>query len=1704
MKKFTLLIALLIFSITSGYSQASLYNFASSSGTFVPITGGTLVTSATGGTPSLDSYVSAQQTLPAAFTFAGISYTTAYVTGNGQIALGTTAPGTDDYNVISASRAGNVFLAPFSADLATGASGTAEIRFQQTGDEIVFQWTNFRRYNRAESFSFQARLNTTTNAISFVYDGTPPFDASTSYQPQVGIKSGNGDYSAISIPTGSTWGTATVVTTGASTVLFSGSTGFTSGLTYTWTQPAGCTTTPVAGTITGELTRAVCSGSAPGVITVTGGSAALPGITYQWEQSVDSGTTWINAAGGTGAATTSFTPPNYAGAPIQYRLKVTCANGGDSVYSNVITVTGQSAPANQVTATTIAAATSFATSFTVTWTNPTNNGSVARRVVIVSTTPIIDPVNGSAPVLTASGLYAGTGQQVVYDGTGTSATIYGVNCATTYYVKVFEYNRCGSGPYEYFYNVTTGSNATTVATPALPAAVALPVANNFTGFTGTNLSVSSPGWYEAVTPGTSGTAPVASYPSGNTSAWTNSTAFTNPTAKVNLFTNSKNEWIISPKMQLTENSRLKFKAAITDYNSSGPADEDMEGTDDKVKVLVSTDGCGLLWTPIYTFSASNTTELTNVLVDFELSLSAYTGQSVQIAFEATDGPLDDDPDYDFHIGNIVVEVTPACSAPLALTFMSSTENSAQVSWTAPSTAPANGYQYYTSTSATPPTATTAVSGSVAAGVTTATISPLASSTANYVWVRSNCATGLFSDWAGPITFNTLCDGGEILTVTPGTVCGQGVITLQATANANAIINWYSAETGGTLLATGANYSTPAITETTNYYVSAGNVTSSVDVAVGQGSSRASGYVNPFYSNWSNSHTQHLITAQELSAAGILPGNINSIALDVTSAGTLPLIDLSVKIGTSTATNLSAFASNTSFATVYTNASYTPVMGVNTLTFTTPFVWDGTSNIVVEFCHGNPNSSATMNRIVKSDVTSFVSSVKYHVSDDTSASEVCGVTTGSNLASYSERPQFTFNGRGLCSGVRQAVTATVTDAPAITVAASDAEICSGDSTTLTVISENAGYTYSWTPGTGLTGISQVVAPLTTTTYTVTATDTVSGCVTTDEVTVTVNALPAAISVTDDATVCPGTVQALTVSGTTVAGTVTIGTGTTAPGATTYPNPFNSYYGGVKTQILVRESELLAQGLTVGSPINSISFDFLASVAAANNDLRIKIGSTSLDAFTTAFVPSQNLTTVYSTTFTPTAGTTGWVPFAFTTPYIWNGGNIVVEVAHNAGNSGNGQGTRTTTTTTAYNSVYTGAIDDTEPAVVASLDALDQTDYSIDRAETSRPNVMFNYSFTNSVVWSPATGLFTDEGATTAYTNQNVATVYAKPAATTSYTVTATNAAGCTISDTAVVTVTAVTAPEAPATQTFCGSAVVGSLMPATDGIQWYSAATGGIALVADVALTNDTVYYASQTINGCESARTPVTVVITTVSVDNLEDVTQCGGTYTLPILTNGVYYTQGNGAGEMLNAGTPITETTTLFIFATSGTTPNCTAETSFTVTINTTPTPEGDTTQSIAIESGEVATIEDIEVTTVATGTIAWYANESDAIAGIALPAGTQLTVGSTYYATQTVNGCTSTGVLAVTIEEILGEKGFDLASFSFYPNPVNNVLNITYSSSISSIAIYNLVGQQVAVQQPNANNASVDTSLLAEGTYIVKVTVENAVKTFKVIKKN
>jgi len=119
---------------------------------------------------------------------------------------------------------------------------------------------------------------------------------------------------------------------------------------------------------------------------------------------------------------------------------------------------------------------------------------------------------------------------------------------------------------------------------------------------------------------------------------------------------------------------------------------------------------------------------------------------------------------------------------------------------------------------------------------------------------------------------------------------------------------------------------------------------------------------PFRGQFSDAKTRMVFLASELSAAGFNAGLIHSIALNVTTkASTAPYNDLTIKMKNSTTSGLYGGAAfETSITQVYGPVNYSTVAGVNTFNLTTPFTWDGVSNLIIEICYDNVTGTLSDN------------------------------------------------------------------------------------------------------------------------------------------------------------------------------------------------------------------------------------------------------------------------------------------------------------------------------------------------------------------------------------------------------------------------------------------------------------------------------------------------------------------------------------------------------------------------------------------------------------------------------------------------------------------------------------------------------------------------------------------------------------------------
>ncbi|WP_026991519.1 T9SS type A sorting domain-containing protein [Flavobacterium subsaxonicum] len=1000
------------------------------------------------------------------------------------------------------------------------------------------------------------------------------------------------------------------------------------------------------------------------------------------------------------------------------------------------------------------------------------------------------------------------------------------------------------------------------------------------------------------------------------------------------------------------------------------------------------------------------------------------------------------------IDDITVNTSPACIEPTAVTLSNTLENATTISWTAASVAPASGYDYYISTSATAPTAGTTATGSVAAGVLTATAGSLTSSTDYYVWVRSNCGSSSYSEWTGPAVFTTQCDYGEILTTTAATICGQGLSMLSATANDGAVIKWYNAATGGNQIGQGPT-AAAYVTQTTTVYVSASNgdcesPRQAVLVTVTPATPIVATAANPNICTGGTTTLSVTSTNTDYTYAWF-PGNIAGATLSVTPAVTTTYTvfatdaaaNCSIASSVTVTVNPIPSAINITPATAAVCAQQAQALSVvgGTLggeaTIGTATTLTGDYEIPTAFLNRYPN---------------YWSQTIYTAAELTAAGLTAGniISMAYNIATPGS------------SNSNTAFTVKI----GTTASGSFADNTYMATTGFTTVFGPATYSHSdsgW----------QVI-----TFSTPYAWDGVSNII----VDVKYNGVDQS---TNSQTYYTETAQNMVISEYGYsAGTLN--------GSVSLKRPNVKFVSYLPTTVTWTPAEHLYTNAAATTP-------YVAGTAATTVYFRsATVGTETITATATSSVGCTSTGTVsiaVSTTDAPTATATQSLCGSGTVANLSATGTNIQWYAAATGGTALTADTALTATTYYASQTVNGCESPRVPVTIQ----LNVTDAPTGTATQSvcGSGTVANLTATGTAIqWYAAA------------TGGTALTADTALAATTYYASQTINGCESAVRFAVTVQLNVTDAPTGTATQSFCISGTVANLTATGTAIQWYAAATGGTALTADTALTA-TTYYASQTVNGCESAvRFAVTVQLNVTDAPTATATQSFCSSGTVANLTatgTAIQWYAAATGGTALTADTAITATT----YYASQTVNGCESavRTAVTVTLNNVAAPTGAANQTISVAGGDTATLEDIVVT--ATGTVTWYATEAAALAGEgALPAGTVVTAGTTYYATQTINGCTSTAVLAVTIQAILGNTDFDAHAFVYYPNPVSNVLTIEYSANITSVSVSNLLGQQILSAKPNATNATIDMANLAQGTYMVTVNAGAATKVIKVVK--
>ena len=179
----------------------------------------------------------------------------------------------------------------------------------------------------------------------------------------------------------------------------------------------------------------------------------------------------------------------------------------------------------------------------------------------------------------------------------------------------------------------------------------------------------------------------------------------------------------------------------------------------------------------------------------------------------------------------------------------------------------------------------------------------------------------------------------------------------------------------------------AVSTTTT--TSSSSSTSNV-VTVGNGTGTT---VTPYGTYYMDEKVQYIITKADLVAAGYSSTNniIKSLAFNVASASTQIMYSFTIKIRHTTASAFGSttFLGNSTMTTVY-SANAPAAAGWNTHSFTTPFTYNGTDNLLVEICFDN--SAYSTDTKVYYTATSTYNTL--YLRSDVPAGGTCANTTGS--------------------------------------------------------------------------------------------------------------------------------------------------------------------------------------------------------------------------------------------------------------------------------------------------------------------------------------------------------------------------------------------------------------------------------------------------------------------------------------------------------------------------------------------------------------------------------------------------------------------------------------------------------------------------------------------------------------------------------------
>jgi len=571
----------------------------------------------------------------------------------------------------------------------------------------------------------------------------------------------------------------------------------------------------------------------------------------------------------------------------------------------------------------------------------------------------------------------------------------------------------------------------------------------------------------------------------------------------------------------------------------------------------------------------------------------------------------------------------------------------------------------------------------------------------------------------------------------------------------------------------------------------------------------------------------------------------------------------------------------------------------------------------------------------------------------------------------------------CTGTDQ-VQVSIGAIPSVS-AGPDRTICVGKSTAIGGSPTGAATsTFSWSPATGLSSTSvanPTASPTSTQTYTVIVTD-AAGCTATDQMIVTVNPSPTANAGTDKS-ICPG-------------GSIAIGGSPTGPGGSSYSwSPAGTLSSGSVSNPTATPLVNTIYTVTVTN----------ANGCTATDAVEVRINAVpTADAGTDKVICNGASTVIGGSPTGPTGATYTWSPAT----------GLSSTTASNP--------TANPTVTTNYTVTVTSGVGCSSTDVVrVTVNPNPIVDAGTDKVICNGKSVAIGGSPTSATAtsysWTPIAGL----------NNATVSNPVASPTATTTYTVVAIDANGCSATDQVLVTVNASPTVSAGADKAICpgGSVAIGGSPtgPGGSSYSWSPAGTlsnGSVSNPIASPLVN-TIYTVTVTdANGC-TATDDVEVTINAVpTADAGVDKVICNGSNTTiggsPTGPTGATFAWSPATGlSSTTASNPTanpTVTTNYTVTVTSGV--GCTSTDIVRVTVNPNPIVDAGTDKTICV--GFSVAIGGSPTSATATS-YSWTPAASLSNATLSNPIASPL-VTTTYTVVATdVNGCTASDQVIVNV---------------------------------------------------------------------------------------